>query len=526
MISRETWKGGLLGLVKEMVSQIEESSPGADWVKHRMAYCVTHNFYGTDDEWSYQPVEDVLMGEHSRLLYELPTSKQREEFLLFLADHFAHEAHFRAHYGRYLYNNAPSEEGAEEEVFEQARNELERALSLAEHDATILHMRGMCPRRRVKRLIGRYGLRRDAPHYAKVLQLVEEARQFFQQARSPNPAAEYSYVSEIQMLRDLVDSGTRRAYDRVRILAEREDLREWLDDAFWLLKQGEERLLVRASLRFRRLRGDLEQLQGDHRRAIQAYQTTLDYLQGHIGAVGLLRQIASLRYRLGIELQLKGERLPAIQELKRARDELEAVLKEHPGDERALQLWFQVYTLLPDYSPETAEEYMQRLYDKTEGGLEATFGLMCIWFIRAAQGSPLAYRRLAEFRRRSADLARREPTLRYAKSWLGENWRLVPDRLVAQPDSEKEERDIRGLMRLSGYVYDYKGPTVGTLRVGEGEVDLMFQPGRKPPGELRFTQADAENRTRVTCVVSFAYDQPRAYDVMREHPTSRRISEA
>lgn len=519
MSNREPWKAHLLGLTKQMVCEIDELSPGADWVKDRMASCITRDFYGhPPEEWGGELVDDISTPERSRLLNELPTSNQREQFLVFLADHFSHEPHFRAHYGRYLYDHAPREEEPEDEAFQDARRELEQAMSLSEsRDVAILHMRGMCARRQVKRLVDRYGLQREAHHYPKVVELVNEASQFFEEARRLNPAHEHSYVSEIQMLRDLVVGGTRRADDKLRLLAEREDLREWLDNGFWLLKRAEERLIVRGSRYFRRLRGDLEWLQGNYVRAIQVYQGALDQLKGHVGAFGLQRQIASLRYRWGMELLVSNQdESHAIQELRRARDELELVLIDCPDDGRALELWFQVYTLLPDYSPETAQEYLEQLYHETDGGLEATFGLMCIWFIRAAQGAALGYRRLGEFRRRAAELARREPSRPYAKLWLGENWRLVPDRLVPRVKPEKDERNVRRLKRLSGYVYDYTAPAVGLLRVGEGEVDLMFQPGRKPPEEPRFTQADAENRTPVTCVVFFAYDHPHAYDVKRK----------
>jgi hypothetical protein len=122
-----------------------------------------------------------------------------------------------------------------------------------------------------------------------------------------------------------------------------------------------------------------------------------------------------------------------------------------------------------------------------------------------------------------ADVARRVPSLPYAKFWLGENWCLIPDRLVPRAQPERDQRDVRLLQRLDGYVYDYTSPTLGTLRVGEGEVELMFQPGRKPPDEPRFTQIDAENRTAVTCVVYFAYDHPHAYDVKRKQRGKSRV---
>ena len=519
MCPSEPWQTYLLSLSKQIVCQIEEMAPGAEWLKDRMSHCITKNFYPLDqpsEEESILLVEELPQGERSRLLHDLPTIKDREDFLQLLAYHFPSEAHFRAHYGRFLYDNAPREEKEEEKVFQKSRDELEKALSIATHDATIVHMRGMCPRRLMKRLLYRYGLSQGSSSYPKVLQLGEEARDYFKRARNLNPADEHSYVSEIEMLRDLVSHGTRRSHDKIRLLAERGDLRDWLDSAFQILRQAEERLLIRRSSHFRRIRGDLESLQGNYKDAISSYRTALDRLHGKVGTIEIRYQIASLHYRYAISLLLRNEQDAAMPQLYQARQELELVLRER-DDERALDLWFRVYTLLPEYSPETAAEYLERLYRQTEGGLEAAFGLMCIWFIHAAQGAPLGYRRLSEFRSRSAELARRIPSLSYAKFWLGKDWRLIPDRLVPRVDSEREERNVSELMRLSGYIYEYQRPTIGRIRVGEGEVDLMFQPGRRPPGELPFTQADAENRTRVTCVVSFTYEHPRAYDVKRLH---------
>jgi hypothetical protein len=515
MENNQPWKRNLLGFVKHMVSQVEESSPGATWVKDRMSHCITHNFYGSDiDKWNGELAEEEYVFEGSRLLYDMPTG-QCEEFLHFLAYHFPHEAHFGAHYGRYLYNNAPHEEEEEEKIFQKARDELDRVLQIDDRDATIIHMRGMCPRRFVKRLLDRYGIRQDAASYPKILKLVDEARSFFEKARMLNPADEHSYASEIELLRDLVNYGTRRVNDKVRLLAERDDLRDWLYNAFRLLRQAEERLLIRGSQYFRKIRGDLERLQGNYERAISAYQEAVRQLRGGAGTLDLKYQIASLRYNHVIKsLMTDGQKLK-IEDLQQARKELEFVLQER-NDERSLELWFKVYTLLPDYSPETAESFLLRLYQITNGGLEAAFGLMCIWFIRAAQGNILAYRRLIEYRARSAEMAQRLPSLSYVKYWLGSNWRLIPDRLVQRLESDKDERDLSGLMRLSGYVCEYRRPTIGKLRIGEGEVEVIFQPGRRPSGQLPFTQNDAENRTKVSCVISFTYDHPRAYDTMRD----------
>jgi hypothetical protein len=68
--------------------------------------------------------------------------------------------------------------------------------------------------------------------------------------------------------------------------------------------------------------------------------------------------------------------------------------------------------------------------------------------IRAVQGAPLAPRRLADFRRRSDELAQRKPSRSYPKFWLGEDWRLIPDRLVPRIERESIERDVSQLMRF------------------------------------------------------------------------------
>ncbi len=512
------WKDRLLPYVNSIVRRVPEFSSGSGWLQDRMAYCITQTYIGRLDEGGLEDFigetpffEEMTPSGGGELIRDLPSNDHREQFLAFLADHFRHNPHFRAHYGRFLSDNAPNEQKEEEIIFDQARAELNEALRLCDFsDATILHMRGMCPRRQLRRLIERYGVRRQSDYYAKICDLAEEASKYFADARDASHPTEHSYVSEIQMLRDLVRYGLIKSRDKMTLLSSRDDLRAWLEKAFNLLEMAEERLFVTRSRFFWKLRGELEKLQGSYEKAIIAYERSLQGIQNF----AMMRQLSYLRYRWAIQLLDRNDSLRADQELRNAKSEVEVVLANRPNDERSLSLWFRIYTLLTDYSPVTARNYLQILYSRSQS-LEATFGLVCMWFISAAQGAPLAFERYDRFCRETKSKAGAIPTFPYAKYWLGENWRLIPDRLVPRVSEDKGDRNLSNLMRLNGYVFKYHGPTKGELRVGDGEAPLIFQPGRKPPNEERFTELDAERRTKVSCVVYFSYDNPHAYDVMR-----------
>lgn len=513
-LAETAWQENLLAFTKDMVSRVEEDSPGAEWLEQRLGAAIAKTF-GQLEEWS----EATVIEQSNRLFQDLPSLGEREHLLSFLADHFSQNPHFRAQYGRLLYDTPPLDEKAVENRFSAAAKELDRAVRMtSERSATILHMRGMCARRQATWLMHRYGISQQSSAYTKIVQLAEEARLYFQKARAlpQGQNSEYPYISELQLLRDLTRSATRRAGMGRVLLVDRKDARAWVDDALWLLDLAERRLLLRGHSHFDALRGDLYSLIGNLQAAIASYRRSLSRLQrigSWVQSHRLSRQLAWLLIRDAMD-RWSSNNESALRQLKEACSLLETLLVERVADARAVELWFRGYVLLPEYSPQQAIDYLEKLHLEDRRNIEVTFGLVCLWFVEAAKGVPTAQRQLVNFRNLTAQLAETQLVRLYPMMWLGESWGLVPDRLI--PRVQHTGRwDTGGLKRLDGYVYEYRGPAQGTLRVGDGQVEVQFPPGVRHADQVPFSLNDAERRTTVSCVVQFRYDGPRAYDVRR-----------
>lgn len=428
----------------------------------------------------------------AQFVEDIPSAHGRIEVLRHLTDCFPLEAHFHAHLGRLL--------GIAGEHLASVAC-IDFAISIQPGDRVLHHMRGMAIRSR---------LRMESETGAPIDQLVESAKdasESFETARQRGPDVEHGYISEVQMLVDLVDRVGRGADSSVRDVLARADcapyLRQALGRAEELLDRVQHLHAGEGPSRYAlECRARLERAYGDYNTALQAWDSLLSRPEVAKGPVR--RQIVwtLLRRKGGIWADL------STKELDRIRGLLEDNLDEELSDSTSLRLWLRVVRqVVPAPSLDLVIERVG-YWKANTGSLDAAYYLYVLHTIRAlggsSQGAADAERTLEECR--SLAKFRRDRTRSF--EWIG------PGAGVASLVHQSRLGDWKGdfwehpgsLRRLRGRVASLEGPQKGTLELN-GRIMAFFVPGRSG------LQLGRDENLLVECYLGFSYDGPRAWDV-------------
>lgn len=442
-----------------------------------------------------------LLGEarprsFSELLEDIPSLNGRLEVLRRLAEAFADEAHYWAHYGRLL-----SYEGGDVAAALAAVN---RALELDEHDSVLFHIRGMVYSRQLRDLGGRSRVQVDVE---EVLRVVELALADFAEAARLSDASEYPYVAAVQVAVAAIEavygrSGcashaeffTRPASAPFRALLEQA---EAAVDAIGELSGGDP-----ASSRAQEATVSLASLYDDYSTLLQGWRNLLD--RPDVLKTPIRRRLVRTYVRrAGDWNSLGGDDRSRVLAL------LEENLQDDPTDSASLRDWLRVArreTVSLDRAAELVSYWALQTptrdslyYDYVLSVLQVVDGRESLW--------QEAKRKIERCQERSATFGNR----RFSYEWLGrgsglgmllhhselpENWEMnAPD-------------DLPGaLIRQPARVARIGSPQAGTLRIEAGGLDAFFVPARA--GVLRGRHENA----RVDAVLGFSYDGLRAWSV-------------
>ena len=142
------------------------------------------------DNFEVLGTERAGQSQFSQLIEEIPSPHGRREVLRHLIDEFPLEAHFHAHLGRFLGSNGE---------YDEALECVDSAISLQPEDSVLHHMRGMVLRQEMKADTGAKN------SIDRLIGIAEEASESFEEARRLGPDLEHGYISEVQMLIELID---------------------------------------------------------------------------------------------------------------------------------------------------------------------------------------------------------------------------------------------------------------------------------------------------------------------------------
>ena len=446
----------------------------------------------------YRDNNDVLGTERAaqkqfaQLIDDVPSRHGKLEILRHLTECFPLEAHFHAHLGRLL--------GANNE-YNEAIDCVDLALSLQADDQVLHHIRGMILRQRM-----RTEATENLP-MGLLIDTAKEATKSFEEARRLQPDREHGYISEVQMLINLVDqAGTHGKTAVYNVLARPSAdpfLRQALERAEDLLDRVRHLYAGEAPSQYvLHCRARLQRFYGNYQSALQAWDHLLS--RPEVAKPPVRRQIVwtLLRRRDGNWGNLSSSETDRVCRL------LEENLEEETRDSTSLRLWLR--GVRHSQTPPSLDSVIERVsYWKTNtGALDASYYLYVLHVLRAfagsTQGAADAERALDECR--ALARFRRDRTRSF--EWIGPGdgigALIHQSRLGDWVDDFWESADA--LVRLDARVGRIDAPQKGLVELSGG-VEAFFVPAKSR------VQVGRDENVPVTCYVGFSYDGPRAWDV-------------
>lgn len=428
----------------------------------------------------------------SRLIQEIPSEQGRLDILRHLTDLFPEEAHIHAHLARLLSLSGE---------YKEALESIDFAISIQTEDHLLHHMRGMVLRQRMKNEVN------AGDFIGSIVETAALGSASFEHARRLGPDEEHGYISEIQLLVDLIDGASRVSnLEPQKLLVSSQSpqfLKTSLDRIEDLLDQVQ-RLYVgeQPSRYILDCRARVQRIYGDFQSALQDWDSLLT--RPEVAKGPIRRQIVwtILRRHKGDWDRLSKKEVVRIQSL------LEENLAEESHDSTSLRIFLRSIRYL-NAQPSLDSVIEKVSYWKANTGtLDAVFYLYVLHVLRAMKGSNQSLadseqaleecRHVARFRRD------RTRSFEWISSGEGVGQLVHQGQLGAWKDDFWEHRHL--LVRLSGIVASIDGPQKGTIELAGG-VKAFFVPGKS---DLHFGR---DENAPVTCYLGFSYDGPRAWDV-------------
>lgn len=135
----------------------------------------------------------------------LDIADKDSQLLIFkkLTESYPLEAHFWGHLGRFMYENAQTED-----EYDEADQIICKSLELQEFDSDLWHIKGTCSYKKCRFIIKRNQISETESGFSEVelliQDLVEQASYDYQKSREYDNANLYAYASHIQMLIDVI----------------------------------------------------------------------------------------------------------------------------------------------------------------------------------------------------------------------------------------------------------------------------------------------------------------------------------
>ena len=442
--------------------------------------------------------ERAAQRQFAQLIDDIPSPHGRREIFRHLTDRFPLEAHFHAHFARFLSLNGE---------YDEALRCMDSAISLQPEDHVLHHMRGMVLRRRIK---GKTEAKESVEH---LIRIAREASESFGKAREWGPDREHAYISEVQMLIDLIDQVGRQQQgskkDVIRDVLTRSNADPFLQQAL----QKAEELLDRVQHLYAgerpstyaiECRAKLENLYGDYPTALQTWDNLLS--RPEVAKPPVRRQIVwtTLRRRAGAWDQLTRTETARIQQL------LEENLEEESQDSTSLRLWLRAIRQLQ--SPPSLDSIIEKVsyWKANTGALDAAYYLYVLHTLLALEGSSQSASDAEQTLDECRNLARFRRDRTKSFEWIGpgEGVRgLVHQSRLGEWSGDFWE-STDAITRCQGRIKEIGGPQKGKIEIGSS-IGAFFVPGKSG------IHAGRDENSPVNFYLGFSYDGPRAWAVQR-----------
>lgn len=197
----DKWKNCLPEWARKLIRTIKENNEFLVDEVHDILKAVylerdKEDMLGFEEQWEARGASEKF----SQILEDLMIQDEQELVLKKLVEAYPGDSHFWGHLARFCYENASTPR-----EFEVAAGYIEKAFSVSAggNDYTLLHIAGMCQRRRIEY----YNRNSIEIGFDDLKSIVAASKQYFSESRSIYPKNIHAYMSEIQLLVIVIEYG-------------------------------------------------------------------------------------------------------------------------------------------------------------------------------------------------------------------------------------------------------------------------------------------------------------------------------
>lgn len=459
----------------------------------------------------YRDNSDVLGTERSgikkfaHLIDEIPEPSGQLDVLDTLVHLFPTEAHFWSHLGRF-HSLVMGD-------FKKALECLDYAIELQQSDHVLHHMKGMVLRNQVYQLMDeRVPFEEIAD---RVVDMMENARTSFEEARRLGPDDPHNYISEAEMLISVLDKLIRKRseqtiYDYFKLPGANTYLKECIGRAEQLLEQvrrmreGQENNLFEE-----RCRAKLDRLYGNYSSALQLWENLLSRPGTY--RPPLRRQIVwthlARKHRRWSDIDSS----VAVRMVRLLKDNLD----EEGNNDQDMVLWVQaIRRLKQPLSVDAIIEQISYWWARSET-VDSLYYLYVFSMLKVLDGSILARKKVQEYIEECSRIAGSRENRTTSLEWLGRGIginQLVHHSELGDWDKDKNFwSETARLKKVEGRITKYIGPQAGEIEVEGTGLKAFFVPAKgisdRGASQIREIILDNEDVVEQTTMFTTGFDK-------------------
>lgn len=181
----------------------------------RIAFKKMFLLRNNEDVIGLDNIDDIQNNKFSQLINDVKDSNQQKLVFQNLTKSYPNEAHYRAHFGRFLFEKQESQDD-----LDLAKIEISEAIDLGQNDYNLWHLKGMCNRKTIEfKLNNTYNL--DSLDYDNFFHWLksetEEAQNYFTNSKEIRSDNLHCHTAEIQMLIRVINFAKEKLYPTIPI---------------------------------------------------------------------------------------------------------------------------------------------------------------------------------------------------------------------------------------------------------------------------------------------------------------------
>lgn len=181
----------------------------------RIAFKKMFLLRNNEDVIGFDNIDDINNNKFSQLINDVRDSNQQKLIFKSLTKSYPNESHYKAHFGRFLFEKQESEDD-----LQLAKLEISEAIDLGHNDYNLWHLKGMCNRKTIEfRLNNSHNL--NIADYESFFYWLknetEEAQDYFTNSKEIRSENLHCHTAEIQMLIRVINFAKEKLYPEISI---------------------------------------------------------------------------------------------------------------------------------------------------------------------------------------------------------------------------------------------------------------------------------------------------------------------